>query len=90
MAQSRSWSADRSGLGAGTLDRLADVLIQLAARLAPQPAVPVRDRFKALEYEGVGDVNCFIQQFYFGTAEANEWTEAVALIHLRTALEAAA
>lgn len=71
------------------MDRLAEVLNRLATQPAPQPAAPAREKFKAPVYDGIGDVNYFIQQF-ISIADANEWVEAVALIHLRAALKAAA
>ena len=84
MAQARTRSAERQ---AESFDRLAEVLERVVT--AQQPVVPARDRFKAPEYDGSGDVDYFIQQFA-DVAEANGWTAGASLLHLRAALKAAA
>ena len=65
------------------MDRLADVLERMAAQ--PMQLPPVREPFKAPQFEGTGDVEYFINQF-IEVAQANNWVPAAALIHLRAAL----
>jgi hypothetical protein len=64
------------------LDRLTTAIELLSTR-AVQPAA---ERFKTPAYDGKGDVELFIRQFTEVT-DANGWTTAAALLHLREALK---
>lgn len=48
-----------------------------------------RDRFKALSFDGRGDVNYFIEQFT-DVADANRWDPQATRLHLPQAREGAA
>ena len=47
---------------------------------------PRRDSYKASKYEGLGDLEYFIDQF-LDVAEANDWDHDGALLHLRANLK---
>ena len=69
------------------LDRVAEMMETIAARELERAQRGGREReFKAPEYAGRGDVEYFIRQFD-QVAEANEWTAAATLIHLRESLK---
>ena len=61
------------------LARLTQALERIGER-AP------RATFKAPKYDGVGDVEYFLNQFH-KVAEANHWDDASTLIHLRESLK---
>ena len=74
MAQQRARAAGADdGLG-----RLAEILEGMATR-----DQPIR-RFKAPEYDGMSDIELFIQ--LTDVARANQWDEGAALLHLRRSL----
>ena len=82
----RARSAERPGAigGDDLLDRLTGAIERLAG--TARPAAPVRDPFKAPQFDGSGEVNYFIQQFT-DVADANQWNPAATLLHLREALK---
>ena len=53
-------------------------------RLGPAPAQPAN--FKPPKFSGVGNIETFIQQF-MDVMEANQWTQAAAVLHIRGCLE---
>jgi hypothetical protein len=63
------------------MDRLTEVLEQLAT---PRP--PPRKDFKAPHFAGTGNVEVFIRQFS-DVADANQWSNAATLLHLRESLD---
>lgn len=75
---------DREGnLGEGHGSNLEEMLTKLLRLGADQPS---RSRFKAPKYDGVSNLEVFINQFRDVTT-ANRWTEQEAVIHLRSSLE---
>ena len=82
----RARSAERPGATGGDdlLDRLTGAMERIAG--TARPAAPLRDPFKAPQFDGTGEVNYFIQQFT-DVADANQWNAAAALLHLREALK---
>lgn len=79
----RARSLDR--MEEGIMHRLGEVL----ERAMRQPPAEARDRFKAPTFDGTTDVGFFIRQFE-DVAQANQWEEASARIHLRASLTDAA
>ena len=66
------------------MDRLTDLLERMITEQA-RPALNTRS-FKPPEFDGKGDVEYFIRQFS-DVAQANEWNDRAALLHLRTVLK---
>jgi hypothetical protein len=68
------------------LDRISDLLGRLVTTQAPATR---RDKFKAPEFDGTGDVAYFLRQFT-DVMQANEWNPAATLLHIREALKGTA
>jgi len=69
-----------SPLREDSLNRLADLLQVSGGR---------RDNFRLQKFDGSGDVELYLQHFQ-EINEANGWTDAGALLHLKCGLEGAA
>jgi len=77
----RARSAERAGVDPmtdGVVGRLTEALERMVSKQ--------KNSFRAPTYDGLGDVELFIQQF-MDVVEANQWAPAAALLHLREALK---
>ena len=61
-------------------------MVETLRRDRPGPAPVQPANFKPPKFNGVGNVETFIQQF-LDVVEANEWTPAAAILHIRGCLE---
>jgi hypothetical protein len=86
METRRSRSMERLSRDDSALDRISDLLGRLVTTQAPTTR---REKFKAPEFDGTGDVAYFLRQFTDVT-QANEWNPAATLLHIREALKGTA
>ena len=61
-------------------------MVETLRRNRPGPAPVQPANFKPPKFNGIGNVETFIQQF-IDVTEANEWTPAAAILHIRGCLE---
>ena len=82
--------AAAAAAGGFDMNAMRDAIAEIGRNIQPPAAPPAAtQRVRLPEYDGSSDVEGFIDNF-LGVMDANNWTPAIALLHLRSCLRGSA